>query len=324
MTRAKTVKTLAAVALLLALTLIAGNRAFAQDKVRISYSSRSYTFLPAYVAQASGFFRDENLDVELIQMRPGASSAALYNGDVFATLTFGSTVAAIVSGFPFKIVAVLTIKPIHYLVARPEIQTVQDLKGKRLGVSQLLGTDEFAAYAILDAFGLSAKDVKSIALGDEAVRREALRRGMVDASAVAPPAPIQLAREGFRILGGPKDVKVGSPSAGLTVTEKNLRERPDAVRKLSRALLRGLRLIHDNGDAAKKIMSQWLNLSPQVAADSYQLIVASFSPDGEADEMTLKSVIEARRKSSKVEKEIPLEQIVDFRLMREVRRELGF
>lgn len=324
MNRAKTVKTLAALALLFALTLIAGNRGFAQDKVRISYSSRSYTFLPAYVAQASGFFRDENLDVELIQMRPGTSSAALYNGDVFATLTFGSTIAAIVSGFPFKVVAVLTVKPIHYLVARPEIQTIQDLKGKRLGVSQLLGTDEFAAYAILDALGLSAKDVKSIALGDEAVRREALRRGMVDASAVAPPGPIQLAREGFRILGGPTDVKIGSPSAGLTVTEKNLKERPDVVRKLSRALLRGLRLIHDNGDATKKIMSKWLNLSSQVAADSYQLIVASFSLDGEADEMTLKAVIEARRKSSKVEKETPLEQIVDFRLIREVRKELGF
>ncbi len=323
MNRARTVKTSTTVALLLALTLIAGNWSFAQDKVRISYSSRSYTFLPAYVAQASGFFRDENLNVELIQMRPGTSSAALYNGDVFATLTFGSTIAAIVSGFPLKVVAVLAVKPIHYLVARPEIQTVQDLKGKKLGVSQLLGTDEFAAHAILDALGLSPRDVKSIALGDEAIRREALRRGMVDASAVAPPGPVQLAREGFRILGGPKDVKIGSPSAGLTVTEKNLKERPELVRKLSRALLRGLRVIHDNGDATKKIMTKWLNLSPQVAADSYQLILASFSLDGEADEITLKSVIEARRKSSKVEKEIPLEQIVDFRLIREVRRELG-
>jgi NitT/TauT family transport system substrate-binding protein len=317
------VKTPTAVGLLLALTLIAGNWGFAQDKVRISYSSRSYTFLPAYVAQTNGFFRDENLDVELIQMRPGTSSAALYNGDVFATLTFGSTISAIVSGFPLKVVAVLTVKPIHYLVARPEFQTVQDLKGKRLGVSQLLGTDEFAAHAVLDALGLNPREVKSIALGDEGIRREALRKGMVDASAVAPPGPVQLAREGFRILGGPKDVKIGSPSAGLTVTEKNLKERPDLVRKLSRALLRGLRLIHDNGDATKKIMTKWLNLSPQVAADSYQLILASFSLDGEADEMTLKSAIEARRKSSKVEKEIPLEQVVDFRLIREIRRELG-
>jgi len=59
-----------------------------------------------------------------------------------------------------RIVAVLTEKPIHYLVARPEIRTIQDLKGKKLGVSQLLGTDEYAASAILEAHGVNPKEVK--------------------------------------------------------------------------------------------------------------------------------------------------------------------
>lgn len=298
--------------------------ALAQEKVPISYSSRSYSSLPAYLAQASGFFRDERLDVELIQMRPAVSSTALHSGDAPATLTFGTTVGAIISGFPFKIVACLAEKPIHHLVARPEIRTVQDLRGKKLGVSQVNGTDEFAAYAILEALGFNPKEVKAIALGDEAIRREALRKGVVDVSAISPPGPVQLAQEGFRILGGPKDVKIGSPSSGLTVTDKTLKERPDFVRKLIRALYRGLRLIQDNPDATKKIMARWLNQSPQVAADSYQLIRASFSRDGEVDEKTLRAVIDARRKSAKVEKEIPLEQVVDFRLVREVRRELGF
>lgn len=310
--------------LLLFGVLSVGGGAFAQEKLRISYSSRSYAFLPAYVAQANGFFRDENLEVELIQMRPGTSSAALYNGDVHATLTFGSTVAAIISGFPFKIVAVLTAKPIHYLVARPEIRTVQDLKGKRLGVSQLLGTDEFAARAILEALGLNPREVKAIALGDEAIRREALRKKMVDASAISPPGPVQLAREGFRVLGGPRDLKIGSPSAGLTVADKTLKERPDLVRRLIRPLLRALRMIQEDSERTKGVMVKWLNQPPQVAADSYELIVASFSRDGEVDETTLKTVIETRRRSSKVEKEIPLDQVVDFRLVREVRKELGF
>ena len=319
----KSPKNLALLVLLLGV-LSVGSGALAQEKVRVSYSSRSYSSLPAYIAQASGFFRDESLDVELIQMRPATSSPALYNGDVQATLTFGSTVGAIISGFPFKIVAVLTEKPVHYLVARPEIRTVQDLKGKKLGVSQLLGTDEFAAYAILEALGFNPKEVKAIALGDEAIRREALRKGVVEASAISPPGPVQLAREGFRILGGPKEVKIGSPAAGLAVTDKTLKDRPDLVRKLIRPLLRALRVIHGNAEVAKRIMAKWLDQTPQVAADSYDLIVASFSRDGEADETTLKAVIEARRKSGKVEKEIPLEQVVDFRLAREVRRELGF
>jgi ABC-type nitrate/sulfonate/bicarbonate transport system substrate-binding protein len=170
---------------------------------------------------------------------------------------------------------------------------------------------------------LNPKEVKSIALGDEAIRREALRKRMVEASAISPPGPVELAREGFRILGGPKDLKIGSPSAGLTVTDKTVKEKPVLVRKLIRALVRALRVIQENPDATKKVMVKWLNQSPQIAADSYDLIVGSFSRDGEADEATLKSVIEARRKSGKVEKEIPLEQVVDFRLVREVRKELG-
>ncbi len=96
------------------------------------------------------------------------------------------------------------------------------------------------------------------------------------------------------------------------------------VRKLNRALLRGLRVIHENPEVTKGIMVRWLNQSHQVAADSYDLVVASFSRDGEADETSLKAVVEARRRSGKIEKEIPLEQVVDFRLVREVRKELGF
>ncbi|MBI4522375.1 MAG: ABC transporter substrate-binding protein [Deltaproteobacteria bacterium] len=316
-------KTLRLSALLGTLVFI-GTGALAQEKVRVSYSSRSYSSLPAYVAHASGFFRDERLDVELIQMRPAISSTALHSGDAPATLTFGSTVGAIVSGFPFKIVTVLAEKPIHHLVARPEIRTVQDLRGKKLGVSQLNGTDEFAAHAILEALGFNPKDVKAIALGDEGIRREALRKGVVDVSAISPPGPVQLAQQGFRILGGPKDVKIGSPSSGLAVTDKTLKEKQDLVRRLIRALLRGLRVIHENPEATKKIMAKWLSQSPQVASDSYDLIVSSFSRDGELDEKTLKAVIEARRRSAKVEKEIPPEQVVDFALVREVRKELGF
>lgn len=318
----KSLKSLASLVLLLAVLPVGGG-ASAQEKIRLSYSSRSYAFLPAYIAQANEFFRDERLEVELIQMRPESSSPALYNGDVRATLTFGSTVGGILRGFPFKIVAVLTEKPMQFLVVSSEIRTVHDLKGKKLGVSRLLGTDEQAAHAILEALGINPKDVKSIALGDEPIRREAIRKGVVQAVAVSPPGPVQLAREGFRILGGPRDLKISVPSAGLAVTETTLKETPGLVRKLIRALLRGLKVIHGNPEMTRRVMVQWLSQSPQIAADSYELIISSFSPNGETDESALKAVIDARRKSGNVEKDVRLEQVVDFRLVREVQKELG-
>jgi ABC-type nitrate/sulfonate/bicarbonate transport system substrate-binding protein len=93
----------------------------AVEKITISYSSRTYAFLPAQVAVARGFFRDENLEPILIQMRSQVTVPALMSGEVNYTLSFGNILTGAMQGMPFKILAVLTDKPLHHIVARPEI-----------------------------------------------------------------------------------------------------------------------------------------------------------------------------------------------------------
>jgi ABC-type nitrate/sulfonate/bicarbonate transport system substrate-binding protein len=99
-------------------------------------------------------------------------------------------------------------KSLHNVVARPEIKTMADLRGKRLGTQRIGRSDHLAAEAILQAKGLDLKDVQCVTLGgNEPVGVEILKKGLVDAVCVSPPGPIRLAREGFNILGGPKDLK---------------------------------------------------------------------------------------------------------------------
>lgn len=93
----------------------------AADKVVISYSSRSYAFLPAQVAVVKGFFREENLEPLLIQMRSQLAVPALMSGEVDYTLSFGNIITGAMQGMPFKILAVLTEKPLYSLVSRPDI-----------------------------------------------------------------------------------------------------------------------------------------------------------------------------------------------------------
>jgi ABC-type nitrate/sulfonate/bicarbonate transport system substrate-binding protein len=104
---------------------IASSFAHAADKVVISYSSRSFAFLPAQVAVARGFFRDENLEPLLIQMRSQVTVPALMSGEVHYTLSFGNIIGSAMQGMPFKILAVLTDKPLHSIVARPEIKSIK-------------------------------------------------------------------------------------------------------------------------------------------------------------------------------------------------------
>jgi ABC-type nitrate/sulfonate/bicarbonate transport system substrate-binding protein len=173
------------------------------DKVVISYSSRSYAFLPAQVAVAKGFFKDENLEPLLIQMRSQVTVPALVSGEVQFTLSFGNIIGSAMQGMPFKILAVLTDKPLHSVIARPEIKTINDLRGKRIGTQRIGGSDHLAAEAILQAKGLDLKDVQFVTLGgDEPVRVEILKKDLWTPFAVCRPAPCASRAKDTTFSGG--------------------------------------------------------------------------------------------------------------------------
>ncbi|HSK29924.1 MAG TPA: ABC transporter substrate-binding protein [Candidatus Limnocylindria bacterium] len=295
----------------------------AADKVIISYSSRSYAFLPAQVAVARGFYKDENIEPLLIQMRSQVTVPALMSGEVHYTLSFGNIIGGAMQGLPFKIIAVLTDKPLHSIVARPEIKTINDLRGKRIGSQRIGGSDHLAAEAILQAKGIDLKDVQFMTLGgDEPVRVEILRKGLVDAICTVPPGPVRLAREGYNILGGPKDLKIGSPISAVAVTDTRLKNSRDETKRVLRATLRGLRFMHERREETIQIMSRWLNQTNDVARDSYDSILPSFSLDGGTVDKTFEFAVESRKATVRIEKPIPLSQVRDLTLLREAQKEL--
>lgn len=302
---------------------VAPSCASAADKVIISYSSRSYAFLPAQVAVAKGFYKDENLEPLLIQMRSQVTVPALMSGEVQYTLSFGNIIGGAMQGLPFKIIAVLTDKPLHSIVARPEIKSINDLRGKRMGAQRIGGSDQLAAEAILQAKGLDLKEVQFVTLGgDEPVRVEMLRKGLVDAICTVPPGPVRLAREGYNILGGPKDLKIGSPISAVAVTDTRLKNNRDETKRVLRATLRGLRFMHDRKEETIQIMVRWLSQTPEVARDSYDSILPSFSLDGSTVDKTFEFAIESRKATVRTDKAIPLAQVRDLTLLREVQKDL--
>ena len=297
--------------------------AFAADRAIISYSSRSYAFLPAQVSVARGFFKDENLEPLLIQMRSQVTVPALISGEVNYTLSFGNIIGSAMQGMPFKILAVLTDKPLHSIVARPEIKTITDLRGKKIGTQRIGGSDHLAAEAILQAKGLDLKELQFVTLGgDEPVRVEILKKGLVDAVCSVPPGPVRLAREGYNVLGGPKDLKIGNPISAVALTDAQLRTHRDEAKRVLRAMLRGLRFMHERREETIQIMSRWLSQTPDVARDSYDSIMPSFSVDGGTVDKTFEFAIESRKATVKTEKPILVSQVRDFTLLRELQKEL--
>jgi ABC-type nitrate/sulfonate/bicarbonate transport system substrate-binding protein len=150
-----------------------------------------------------------------------------------------------------------------------------------------------------------------------------MKKGVIDATAGQPPTPMRLQQEGYRVLAGPGDLKVGSPATGVAVTEKRLKENPDEVQKVLRSTLRGIRFIFDRRAESIDIMTQWLSQSRETAEASYGAIVASLSPDGATTDATMKSTIDSRLRLVDSAKPVTPAQAADFTIVKDVARRLG-
>ena len=304
---------LIASALLLCVAAPPAARAQTQ-KIRLSYSSRSNSVTPFQLAAVKGFYREEGLDVEMIQVNPRLGAMAVMNGDLDFTTTFGSTLRGVLQGLPLKFVAVSVKKSEHFLITRRDIKDVQDLKGKKIAVSTLLGTDQTAAEEIMRSKGFNPALVQPIAVGDAPMRAQALRTGLVDASSISSPHDMMLKEEGFTVLGGPEDVKYALPTSGVAVGVKYLQEKPQVVKQFIRALLKAHRFVFENRADTIQIMMRWLSQTPEVAAHSYQLEIVSLARNGEITDYEWERLTEGKK---------PLAEVRDFTLLRQAQKELG-
>ena len=289
----------------------------APQKIRIAYASRSSSAMPQYVAQSKGFFKAEGLDVELIQMNPRLGATAVVNGDVTFATPFTRTFRGILQGFPMKLVLVHFKKGPYYVMVRPEIKEVQQLKGKRLGVATIKGTDQLVAEEMLQAKGFNTNLLQAVAIGDGPVRMQALVSGAVDAICVAPPHDFMLRKMGYPALAGPPEV--GLPSAGMLTSDRLIRENPQLVRRTLKSLLRAHNYIIENRQETIQLSIKWLPQALDIAEHSYDAELKNLNRDGTMTDAEIDAII------VKVgEKKRPLDEVRDFSFARAALTELGF
>jgi len=283
------------------------------NKVRISYSSRSNSNTPFIIALNKGFFVEEGMDVELIQVNPRLGATAVLNGDLDFTTTFGTTLRGIIGGFPIKFVAVAVKKSEHFLLVRPEIKEIRDLSGKKLGVATLFGSDQRAAEEMIRGKGFAPNMMKPIALGESPVRAQALRAGLVDAISISSPFDLSLKSEGFRVLAGPQDVQIALPTSGLAVANRVLQQNPQLVKRAVRALMKSHRYVFENKKEVVPQMIRYLEQTPEAAERSYDLLVTSLSRNGEITDQEWDILTEKKK---------AVDDVRDFSILREAQKEL--
>jgi NitT/TauT family transport system substrate-binding protein len=307
---------------ILSLFVSAGS-APAAEKVRLSISALDVSFLTAGIAQKRGFFRDEGLDVEVIRMNANVSVTALSRGDIDYSMVFASIIRGAMRGLPMKVVASFMDSSTHMLIARPEYKSLKDLKGKTLGVSTFGATADVTARMMFKQAGIDPeREIRIISLGTDRARFSALKEGIVDVAVISPPADSEGVKLGFQVLARAYDM-FKFPFTGIGVSSKKLKEYPDEIKRIVKALIRSNRYVRQNRAGTIQTLAEWGRTDPESAAASYDSTWRIFSEDGSMSESGLKLVIEQARQALKVERKVSIDEVADFGSLREAHRELG-
>ncbi|HXG49803.1 MAG TPA: ABC transporter substrate-binding protein [candidate division Zixibacteria bacterium] len=290
----------------------------AAQRIVIGTPSHGLFEFPAVIAIRRGFYRAEGLEVDKVQMQPQLAVKALVSGDVDYLLAWGSAVRAAVSGVPIKAVAGLAARPLHVLIARPEIKGPGDLKNKTIGVDSVAGTVDYLSRVAVRHFRLEPdRDVRIIVTGESPLRLAAIRAGSIDATPIDVAFAVKAEEEGFNRLLYLGDI-IELPLSGIAVTETKLQNRRDEVKKVIRATLRGTRFMKQNRDETVRMLSDYLRITPSQAARAYDAAVTSFTDDGIISDHGLRLDVQLAKERLKTTREIPLNRLADWSLVKEI------
>src|SRR6266550_6807936 len=295
----------------------------AADKLRFGFPDLAAQFIPLPLAEQRGFFKEEGLQGEFIRIRPAISTAAMVSGEIDYDAVLGNGIGAAIRGLPVKVVACyLPATPIA-LIARPELKSVQELKGKAIGLNTFGGTLESTARLIVKHFGLDPdKDVKFLATGTADSRFAAMKQGLTAATLGSPPLDFLGNKLGFVVLARANEL-FSFPASGLVATVKSIKERPDEIKRVIKAGIKANRYIHQNREGTMQMMMSWLKIDKEIAGATYQSVAKAFNDDGGLTEKGLRVAIDEAKRIGKVDREVSLSEVADLSILRQAQKELG-
>jgi NitT/TauT family transport system substrate-binding protein len=296
----------------------------AAEKIRISVSGGyNMIFLSAGVAQHKGFFKEEGLAADIVVMGAAASIAALTNGDIDYTLLTGSVIRAAIRGLPVRLVAGLMTSSPHVLLARPELKSIKELRGKKLGVGAFGDATQVLARIIAARNGLDPeKEIQFLALGSDSARFAALEQRLADVVVTSPPWDFEGTKMGYHVLARAYEY-LNYPLSGLGVSVKKIQQNPDQVKRTVKSLIKASRFIRENREEAVKVLMAWGKVKAEHAYASYDSTVKVISHDGGIPADGLNLLIDVAKRDAKISREIPISDVADFSILNEVQKESG-
>jgi NitT/TauT family transport system substrate-binding protein len=269
---------------LAAIPFLPGSRSFAADKINMIYTARVMSQAYPWFAQEAGLFRKYNLEVPLVFVTPGAPAvAAMLSGDSeVAVIGAASITRPFVQGNKDPVIiggikSLLT----HSIIAKPDIKTPEQLKGKRIGVSRIGSNPHYFAVQALRHYGIDSREVSYIQAGGAPETLAALVAQGIDAAVLTVPTDAQALKLGYHyVIYGP-DLKIAYAATTFTTRRSIVAKRGPVIGRFMRAMAEASKIMHTDKEYMYRVMGKYLRV------DDRALLEASYNVESKALEPRL-------------------------------------
>jgi len=260
----------------------------AADRVRLGLSSISATNGSVWVAEEKGLFKKHGVDVEVIVIGGGGARviSSLIAGEIHFSVGGGEgSIRSQLKGVENVIVASTLTKGLQRILARPEIKTHQDLKGKRVGITQFGSAGHLVLLLMLKKWNMRTEDVQILQLGSSPAMLVSLDKGGVDAAVLTMPTFFLAEEKGYRMVGDPANMDIFYLQNTLESTRSFVRKNRDQALKFMKGYIEGIAYFKKNKRESIDIMRKKLRIQSEQERDvryldlSYNLLASTFYND---------------------------------------------
>lgn len=282
--------------------------------------------IPLWAAKDLGVFRKYHLDFEGVLIMGGArGTQALLGGS-----THSANMAAMVpiriamAGGDLVIVAGFLNKNLLKFVAHKSIQRPGDLRGKKIGIANFGGSNEFGVLLALREWGVPREAVNIIPAGGVPARLSAMDAGGLDATVVSYDHALTAAQKGMTILGDLAEIVPEFPDRLIVVRRSFLDKERDTVKRLLQALSESIMLVRTQREKILPIIANHLRVERKIAEETYDLYHNVFSLPPRVGRKGMKGVLDiVMQQIGRTKGDVDLNRLIDESLLDELEKD-GF
>jgi len=229
------------------------------------------------------------------------------------------------SGFATRAIWFSSDRISYWLMAKPQLKTLESLKGKKIAITGLGGTVHVAFLMALEKLGMNPKDFVLVSIGGQQIQQLiSLEAGYVDAALLSPPVTFGAQRKGFyKVLD--VGAMVEMPGGGLTTLLKTIQERPSETKRVIRSLQQAKDEIRKSKPKTLDLIVKLLEMSREDAGETYDQFLTTLNPTGIPSRTGMDILVKAIQSQGRhVDRKVAFNDIADDRLATEVAKEMGY